>query len=363
MAFTISWLNISSTYGWLVKRLSKSRQRSPRWVALAESVEELFEAEFYPQHDSMLAVRSIYTADADGLLKIVADLGGYYEPALNEANVQIAIAMRKVEIHQKETSIPMERVLLRMGMVGVKWEPLYYIGDDPWFAPGATYGTNGCFTRQELLGYGIDVDNPGATDVMLTSRLVVEIDNPNELDEEVINTAVREGIKVIKPLRIVFDGIRLNPILIMVMTDFFTTFNSQYSLYYPMSGAILKGGDSYSDHAGSSPGAMMITDGPITPVYIGFGNGGHTGTDPNPENTALTELVSELLRVPIVNRALDAAGFLVCVGLLNQGVLVGETISEIGIYDADHRLIALVNIAPRLRTSDSYYSFKCRLPV
>lgn len=334
---------------WLKKRLAKFRQESDRWQELAEANEELWEQEFYPEFDRAVALRSIYTADEDGQLQIVKELGGYYEQALTEGNRQMAVAMRRIEVLQKETFIPMERVLRRAGFQTSEWAPLYLMD-------GGTYPDD-CLTASELLTMGFDVENPGLVDVALTSRGVIEVD---VTDGAVDLAEIEERVLAVKPLHIVLGGYRnIYRAGCSVLTDFFTGFIAAYKLSYPFDATVLALGDGYDEYAFSSP--VGVTEPFPVPFFMAFGDGGHTGGTPDPENSAATGLSNELLRVRVfANRVIDA-NTLEVTGQIGYSDLDGVDVSEIGLFDSFGQMLAIKHIEPRTKAAQTVMNFKVQM--
>ncbi len=109
---------------WLKKRLSGSQKESDRYVELAEAIQELWEDHFDSELEKIINLRSIYAADIEGQKEIVSELGGYYEYDLPDKNIPISINLRKLELLQKDTRIPLVESLKRVG-VDSEWMPLY----------------------------------------------------------------------------------------------------------------------------------------------------------------------------------------------------------------------------------------------
>lgn len=201
---------------WLKKRLSPVKRDSSRWRDLAEAIQGFWAENFDPSYDVLAGLRSIYTADDTNQKRIVVELGHYFEDGISDENIPVSVATRKMELHQKETNVPLVRSMARIGFVA-EWAPLY--------APrGEIYGT-AFYTEDELEAAGLDInaellrldgswhvgDDPAvhlASDgVYLTSRAKMVIDLSSGRAPEMIDVACRR-IMQIKPLHIVFDGFK-----------------------------------------------------------------------------------------------------------------------------------------------------------
>lgn len=112
---------------WLKKRLSPVKKDSSRWKELAEAIQEFWAENFDPDYDVLAGLRSIYTADATNQRRIVAEMGHYFEDGISDENLPVSVAMRKMELHQKETNVPLVRSMSRIGFVA-EWAPLYAQG-------------------------------------------------------------------------------------------------------------------------------------------------------------------------------------------------------------------------------------------
>lgn len=353
-------------FGWLTKRLTPFRLENDRWRELAEACETFWQDLFYIEFDKVVALRSIYTADEAGQLLIVKEMGGYYEQALTESNRQMAIALRRGEVHQKETFVPMARALQRVGIDASAWVPLYILEGD-------AYLPENCYTEYELSALGISVERPELkldgswlldgsktlpVEVGMTSRGVIELDITEGAP---ILDVVIDRVMQTKPLHIVFDGYRLGFSAAagdIVKTDFFMGFIAEYELYYPFNATVLKNGDDYGEYAFSWAG-MVAEEIPV-PVYVGFGDGGHTGEIANVEDSSLTGLVHELLRVPIFGSTVIDAATLEVVARVPALALNGEIISEVGFYDVFGQFIGVKNFAPMVKKAGSVVNYALR---
>ena len=192
-------------YGWLKKRLSPFQALAARWVELSEALEEIWAAQFDPWFDDLVSLRSVYTANDAGKLLIASELGWYYERDLTADNRALQIALRKWELEQKETDIPMSRTLQRMGAAGLTWIPLYALRPEL----GEAYGTH-FYSLGELAALGKTAptaypDPLHPPDAFMTSRIAVYIDI--ELFSKWNITAIKSRINAVKPLHIILERI------------------------------------------------------------------------------------------------------------------------------------------------------------
>jgi len=177
---------------WLKKRLSPVKKDTSRWTELAEAIQEFVEANFDPSFDRLTNARSIYTAESDDQLKILVELGGYFESDMPEANRPILVSQRKMELMQKETDVPLRATIQRLG-IDVEWKPLYML-------PGAVYG-DAFYTEDQLGALSAD-------ECLLTSRGCLSIDiSADPISDAEATLAIVRCMQVL-PLHIVFDRFR-----------------------------------------------------------------------------------------------------------------------------------------------------------
>jgi hypothetical protein len=184
-----------SLTNWLKKRLTPVKGETTRWAELAEALEEYFTTYLDPYFNGLVKARSIYTAESDDQLKIIAELGGYFEDDMPSENRPVLVAQRKMDLMQKETDVPLKSVLARLG-IGVTWEPLYML-------PHASYG-NVFYTEYQLSTLGVSADQ-----CLLTSRGCLAIDiSQAPVSDDAANVAIRRCQDIL-PLHIVFQSCRL----------------------------------------------------------------------------------------------------------------------------------------------------------
>jgi len=207
---------------WLTKRLSPVKKDSSRWVDLSKSLEETWETHFNPGCDALAGLKSIYTSSEEGQRKKLAEYGERYEKNLAAKHLPVALAMRKLEMLQKDTAFPSEMMIIRsLGSTAENpVKPLYALSSEP-------YGTY-FYTDEQLAEIGVTADYsnieyqavrqvdgtwkltvPASVQLgralpFLTSRVGVCVD----LSELVVPPDVlqiKEDFAYLKPLHIVLD--------------------------------------------------------------------------------------------------------------------------------------------------------------
>ena len=204
---------------WLKNRLTPAKQETPQWQHLTEAIEQFWEENFDPEFTRVKNLRSLYTADEEGLQRILSELGGYYEWNLPEDSIPLAIAWRKIEMLQKDSLIPILSALERL-MPGVEfeWKVLYAKTGEP-------YGTD--FYTEDELDPAWLTETPLLLDgtwqvgavppeklrgqkVYLTSRGRLELNMIDSFAELDVwgdgKNLLAERIQQVKPLHIVFAG-------------------------------------------------------------------------------------------------------------------------------------------------------------
>lgn len=197
---------------WLKKRLTIAKQGSLRWKELAEALQEFWAEQFDPEISEAKNLSSIYTAGLADQRRIASELGRYFETELPDENIPICIAQRKIELAQKDTIVPIQATLRRMG-VDAEWCPLYG-------KSGEMYG-KAFYLKDQLDPAWIDNISPkldgtwavGSTPAVpmlssayLTSRGMLRIDL-STIQNDAAMLAVFSRVRQIKPLHIVFDGV------------------------------------------------------------------------------------------------------------------------------------------------------------
>lgn len=203
---------------WLKKRLSPVKRDIPRWQELSEAIEEFWAAQFDPEYLKTLNLRSIYSASEADQIRMIAELGQYFEQDTSPDNRAMVVAMRKLELFQKETSVPMRNYMQRHGISGIEWSPLYALSSD-------VYGTK-FYTEKELLAAGITPGTSASNRKLVNGTWKLSVTLPVKLSrvgnymtsrgklvfdltkitDSLMLTALRDHMKSIKPLHIVFDG-------------------------------------------------------------------------------------------------------------------------------------------------------------
>ena len=193
---------------WLIKRLSPKRSENPRWVQMAEAIQEFWDENFEPSIEQYENLRSIFTADEEGIDQRLSELGSKFEVALPilPTSKAVAYAMRGYEIHRKDRRISIEQILQRdfKGAV-VRWLPLYAV-------IGESYGTR--FLTD------IEASEAGFTDseLYLTNRGKTLVNAPAAHDSGYSNSDIQDAVDrklvEIKPLHIVYEGVQFISIFI-----------------------------------------------------------------------------------------------------------------------------------------------------
>ncbi|EKO3663304.1 hypothetical protein M3929_002611 [Vibrio metschnikovii] len=186
---------------WLVERLTKSKQGSPQWVALAEALEEYWDTHFFNELQTFEDSKNIFTASEDHLNQKIAEFGDYFDTALpiDESGKRLSISWQRDNIHEKDTIVPFVNALrVNFAGLGVTWEPLYSNKSLP-------YARDNLFTEQE-----VQIKKWDLNDFWMTSRgkIAVDLTHLHKLGmakETFIAIAKRE-IERLRPAHIVYDG-------------------------------------------------------------------------------------------------------------------------------------------------------------
>ncbi|ELA9885251.1 hypothetical protein [Vibrio parahaemolyticus] len=186
---------------WLVERLTKSKQGSPQWVALAEALEEYWDTHFFNELQTFEDSKNIFTASEDHLNQKIAEFGDYFDTALplDTSGKRLSISWQRANIHEKDTIVPFVNSLsVNFAGLGVTWEPLYSNKSLP-------YARDNLFTEQE-----VQIKKWDLNDFWMTSRgkIAVDLTHLHKLGmakETFIAIAKRE-IERLRPAHIVYDG-------------------------------------------------------------------------------------------------------------------------------------------------------------
>lgn len=178
---------------WLKKRLSPVKISTDRWAELAEAIEEFWALYFEDEYERLKALRSIYTASDEDQKAIIAEMGGFFEYDMPETNRPILVAQRKLELEQKETTVPVDAALRRIGFRG-SYQPLYARTDQ-------TYGSK-FYRSSDLTKLGINPEN-----CILTSRCAISLTLDSRLISMVNVELAMKRVRQIKPLHIIFEGL------------------------------------------------------------------------------------------------------------------------------------------------------------
>jgi len=204
---------------WLKSRLSPVKSETDRWTELAGAIQQFWEENFDPDYARLAGLRSIFTAAAADQVRILEELGRYYDVDIQTDNIPIAVIQRRLELFQKDTLVPLEASLRRACPgINVKWRPEYA-------RRGDVYGR--MFYTQESLAqigktnwltsnvkrldgsWGIKSVSPEQlTDaVFLTSRGSLWVDELTVTNPAITEETIRSRMAIVKPLHIVLDEI------------------------------------------------------------------------------------------------------------------------------------------------------------
>ncbi|CCO46641.1 hypothetical protein VIBNISOn1_1840024 [Vibrio nigripulchritudo SOn1] len=186
---------------WLVERLTKSKQRSLQWIALAEALEELWDSSCFGEIQSFKNNRNIFTADDESLDKRIGELGDYFntEIPIDISSKRLAVAWQRSDIHEKNTITPFLNSLYRSFTgLEIEWLPLYC-------EIGKPYIKSNLLTER-----GIEQNQGDVSQYWLTSRGKINVDVTHlrkfGLTREEFKTVVRREISRYRPTHIVYDG-------------------------------------------------------------------------------------------------------------------------------------------------------------
>ncbi len=97
-------------------------------------------------------------------------------------------------------------------------------------------------------------------------------------------------------------------------------------------------------------------------AYMAFGDGGHsadlTAITPSREQVALNH---EVLRKPLIEVSQEDPFSITGRGLIEASELVGISISEAALVDANGEIIGIKNFAPKVKESDERYEVSIKL--
>lgn len=210
---------------WLKKRLSPVKAATTRWVELAETLEETWDNQFTALADPVAALRSIYTADEDGQRRLLAEYGDRYERQLGTEHLAVVLGMKKLEIMQKDTALPLEMMVVRTlgSTVENPVQPLYALSEEQYGAhfytadqladmavslgyvdPLSVLKLDGTWQVTDNIPYAISRLSKGLP--YLTSRIAVIADlfsftSPPDTQ------LIKDNCRYMKPLHIVMNGV------------------------------------------------------------------------------------------------------------------------------------------------------------
>nr|WP_234941915.1 hypothetical protein [Vibrio anguillarum] len=181
--------------------MTKSKQGSPQWVALAEALEEFWDAYFFSGLNEFKNSKNLFTASEAHLNQKIAEYGDYFDTALpiDTSGKRLSISWQRANIHEKDTIVPFVSSLnVNFAGLGVTWEPLYSNANQ-------AYARDNLFTEAQVKLKQWDL-----ADFWMTSRgrIAVDLTHLHQLGmskETFIAIAQRE-IERLRPSHIVYDG-------------------------------------------------------------------------------------------------------------------------------------------------------------
>lgn len=188
---------------WLSSRLTKSRKKSPVWVALNEVIEEFWEQVVFPDIERLRVARKLYSNDEELLNNLIEEMGDFFEaPEIDEftRNIQrhIDLLWRRSELHNKNLQLAFDSYVNRVMVLhnlNFKWLPLYWRRDEEYET--ATFYP----ALPELSHYADNLSSRGSIYADLGS-----LENkPAEWIEDKINLAINRAKKIL-PINLVIEG-------------------------------------------------------------------------------------------------------------------------------------------------------------
>ncbi len=184
---------------WLVKRLSDAQKQSPRYVELAQALQAYWEENWDGDFQTLLDMRSIYTASDSDLKKMIAELGDRFRIELptEQKDKPLALAWRRNEIQRKDTEFILTSSFRRhFRNLNAAWVPL---------------------CANKLLPYGAEfvplneLSESEAQNYFLTSRgyVMVDMAHMHAMGIQKIEFVTQADtiVRNIKPLHIVYEGV------------------------------------------------------------------------------------------------------------------------------------------------------------
>jgi len=242
--------------GWLKSRLSPVKSETQRWIELAEANETFWAALSDPGVEYLRSLRSIFSAAPAGRALLLRNMGGYFEDNLPDDNVPIAVLWRKHELLMKQTTVPLENLLLRVGSEA-EWEPLWALSSDTYGA--AFYIASELPQTSRLDGtWKINGSKKLWPMQYMTSRGVMAIDLNavrNYADHEVI----RHRAAMLRPAHIVFDGFRyLGHSEVTLVANTQPRLDGTWKISSPTNAKIKSYPLSHDDMMSKSVGALLV---------------------------------------------------------------------------------------------------------
>lgn len=192
---------------WLKNRLSPIKSETQRWLELADANESFWESLSDPDIVFLKSLRSIFSASPEGRVLLLREMGGFFEDNLPEENLPVALVWRRYELLKKETTVPLENMMKRLG-TEAKWEPCWALSSDIY---GSAFYIKSELPQTYRLDGSWTVNSPAPKKLwpmqIMTSRAVLAIDL-NAVRSYSGHDLVRQRALAIRPAHIVFDGFR-----------------------------------------------------------------------------------------------------------------------------------------------------------
>lgn len=188
---------------WLSARLTKSKQKSPMWLTLADVIQSSFEAVLGHIVSTISNNRSLMTMSVDEVKKRQESLGHFFN-VLDVPDQQkgLTLSHRLDQIHLKATEFPIKDMVKRnFDGLEMDWSPVYAPVDQAAFPYGSKF-----ISRDEYS----NLDEAIKDDWFMTSRgrMVLYLNKYQPPEDEMarIYSTINETIVPMIPLTIVFDG-------------------------------------------------------------------------------------------------------------------------------------------------------------
>lgn len=101
----------------------------------------------------------------------------------------------------------------------------------------------------------------------------------------------------------------------------------------------------------------------LAPIaYMAFGDGGHNpDMTPKPPSQAATALYHEVMRKPLASITQDDVFSVTGKGMVEGSEMIGISVSEAALLDANGNLVGFKTFAPKHKESDERYEISIKL--